>query len=173
MEDTTYSDKANNNSDVDNRPFSSKINKRPNKGRLTRGHSIHPNEHTGISKQVIIPANQVKNIIWNRHKKAWVEYFSPIEEDEEEEEEEETSDMITSEIKGNVGTGIQYSRMVSKSRITPWKKQVIGPAVARQSRYTRRPRQSYLRHFKKRGGTHKHKRKNKHTRRQRLQRRRA
>ena len=41
--------------------WSSKINKRPNKRR-----SIHPNEHTGISKLTTqtTPANQLKNPTW-------------------------------------------------------------------------------------------------------------
>lgn len=158
----------------DQHGWSTKINKRPNKGRnsFSRRHShaqqhdIQPNKTTGIIK----PANQLKNPTWNRYKREWIEQVSPLNEEEEEEEEDKNDDMITSQIHGVVGTGIQISRMVSRSKITPWRKEYIGPPDKSRP-YWRQPSHSRrLSHFKKRGGTHK--RKNKHTRR-RVQRRRV
>ena len=148
-----------NNDDVNNKGPWLSGKKRPNKGRShTHGRSIHLNEHTGIKKPIIPQKYAV--------------IIEDEEEQEKDEEDEEAGDMFSSEIRGNVGTGIQYSRMVSRSKITPWKKQVIGPADARQPSYSRRL--SHSRPLRRDGGrrTHKHKRKNKHTRR-RVQRRRV
>ena len=158
----------------DMRPFSRNINKRPNKGRShTRGRSIHPNEHTGISKQVI-PANQLKNPTWDSESRQWIEGNDDPPVYEKESKHPFTA---TSEITGRVKDNFLLSRMVSPSRITPWKKQVIGPADKslpywRQPSYSRRL--SHSRPLRRDGGrrTHKHKRKNKHTRRRRVQRRR-
>ena len=154
-----------NNDDVDNKGPWLSGKKRPNKGRShTHGRSIHLNEHTGIKKPIIPQKYAV--------------IIEDEEEQEKDEEEQEAGDMISSEISGNVGTGIQYYRMVSKSRITPWRKVYVGdPDKSRpywkQSSHSRRP--SHPRPLG-RGGrriTHKHKRKNKHTRRRVQRRRRA
>ena len=173
--DEPNNDKANNGDDGQGWILGKK---RPHKGIKRRG-IIHPDKYTGIRK----PANQVKNITWD--------HLNPI---EEEDEEEEVGDMDTSVIHGDVGTGIQYVQMVSKSRKTPWRKVYVGdPNQSRPYRgeFKRQPRQpSYSRQSRKRshsirpshprplghdGGrrTHKHKRKNKHTRRRRVQSRRA
>ena len=153
----------------DMRPFSPNINKRPNKGRShTRGRSIHSNEHTGISiSKQVIPANQLKNPTWDSESRQWIEGNDdpPVYE-----KESRHPFSATSQIHGDVGTGIQISRMVSSSKITPWREKYIGPPdksrpYSRQLSHLRNSTQ-----FKKRGGTHK--RKNKHTRRRRVQRRR-
>ena len=162
--------------DDDQIPFSHDINKRPNKRSHTRGRIIQPSEHAGISKP------QLKNPTWNSYKREWNEQVSPLKE-EEEEEEDNDSNMPTSEIHGNVGTGIQISRMVSRSKITPWRKHLIEHVHSRRhSRQSRQPshsrqsrRPSHPRPLGEGGrrSTHKHKRKNKHTRRRVQRRRRA
>ena len=145
--------------DNDNRPFSPNINKRPHKK-----NKLNPIKHTGISKQVI-PANQLENPTWDPDSRQWIEGIPPP----VYEKEPKHPFTATSEIRGHVGTGIQYSRMVSNSRITPWRQVYVGdPNQSRPYwRQSRQPSHSrYSRYFKKRGGTHK--RKNKHTRRRRL-----
>ena len=173
------------NDDVNNKGPWLSGKKRPNKGRShTHGRSIHPNEPTGIRKPII-------------PQKYAVIIEDEDEEEQEKEEEEEASDMDASQIQGDVGTGIQYVRMVSKSRTTPWWKIYVGDPSksrpyrgefkrqsrqlshlrqSRQPSYSRQSRQpSYSRQIGEGGrrSTHKHKRKNKHTRRRRVQRRRV
>lgn len=148
-----------NNDDVDNKGPWLIGKKRPNKGRShTHGRSIHLNEPTGIKKPII------------------PQKYAVIIEDEEEQEKHEKhedADDAFSEIHGSVGTGIQHSRMVSRSKITPWLRVYVGPPHKSQPYWRQRSYSRRLSHFKKRGGTHKHKRKNKHTRRRRVQRHRA
>ena len=127
--------------------------KRPNKGHSrSHGRSIHPNEHTGIRKQVI-PANQLKNPTWDRETRQWIEGNDlPVEKNES-----KNPFSGVSEIKGDNATNTQMHRVVSPNKITSWRKYSINKKQSIQ------------------GGrrTHKHKRKNKHTRRRRVQRRRA
>ena len=154
----------------DQHGWSTKINKRPNKGRnsFSRRHShaqqhdIQPNKTTGIIK----PANQLKNPTWDHVSKQWVEGIPPP----KYKKEPKIQFTETSHTWGNVGDDVLVSRMESPSRLTPWRKYYIGPPDKSRP-YWRQPSHSRrLSHFKKRGGTHK--RKNKHTRR-RVQRRRV
>jgi hypothetical protein len=144
----------------DKRPFSYNINKRPNKRSHTRGRSIHPNEHTGISKQVI-PANQLKNPTWNHELRQWTEGTKkpPV----YEEESKHTQLGATSEIRGRTGDDSLFSRLFSSSKIRPWRKYTIGRGV-HSRQHSRQP--SRLPLGSGQGGRRRtHKRKNKHIRR--------
>ena len=151
-----------NNGGVDNKGPWLSGKKRPNKGRShTPGRSIHPDKHTGISKQVI-PANQLKIPTWDPVSGRWGEGKEKV----YNEESKHTQLYETSEIRGRNKDKSLFSRLVSSSSIKPWREYTI---IRVQSR-----RPSHLRPLGQGGRrTHKHKRKNKHTRRRRVQRRRA
>ena len=160
--------------DNDNRPFSPNINKRPHKK-----NKLNPNKPTGISKQVI-PANQLENPTWDPVSRQWIEGIPPP----EYKKEPKYQFPATTQITGRVKDDFLLSRTVSKSRITPWRKVYVGPPdqsqpywkQSRQPSHSRQPRQpSHSRPLGEGGrrSTHKHKRKNKHTRRRVQRRRRA
>ena len=169
MGPSNNTDEGNNNSD-DGRPFSSQINKRPNKGlshshSRSHGDSIHPNNNNGIGKNEI-PANKLKNPTWDPYSRRWVEGAQnpPV----YEEDSKHTQLGERSEIHGVFGNRYMHSRWVSSSSIKPWLKYPIIRVDSRRPSHSRP-------HGQGRGGrrTHKHKRKNKHTRRRRrVQRRR-
>lgn len=136
--------------------WSTKINKRPDKGRNSfsrrHSHDNQPNEFTGIRKPRSIPTPVINFI---------------------DRPEGNVAFKSTTDISGYNKTGIQWYRRVTPSKVGRWIQQPIKPLDIRrlsQSRSTH-----HLPIGSRQGGrrrTHKHKRKNKHTRR-RVQRRRA
>jgi hypothetical protein len=156
-----------NNGDVDNKGPWLSGKKRPNRGSSrSHGRTIHPNERTGIRKQVI-PANQLINPLWDRDLSQWIEGKDlPVYE-----KESRRPFRATSQIRGRAGDNFLVSRMVSPSKITLWRKYTIGRGV-HSRQHSRQPSRLSLGSGK--GGRRRtHKRKNKHTRRRRVQRRRA